>query len=308
MLPITHDGDVLGFVGRRHPALTDRARSGPGVPKYLNTADTPLFHKGAQLYGIPPGPARATRPSSSSRARWTRSRSPSPAAGPSSASPPSAPPSPTSRPRSWRRWADLWSWPPTATWPAGSPPNGTSGCSPHTDSPQPWPSSPTGQTPPTSSPAAASRRCSTPSTAPGPCRRCSIEERLANLPGESALQQASQILAAQPRTTWDAGSRHVAQRLGVPLQTARARLAGHAEHWNRDPREAAQQQLTAIREVRSRLENAAEQAAGRPVAGTGPGTRPQTHRPERLARPGQHARPRASGWTRRRRALPRAHR
>ena len=49
IFPITnHDGEVLGFVGRRHPDLTDTALAGP---KYLNTAETPLFHKGAQLFG-----------------------------------------------------------------------------------------------------------------------------------------------------------------------------------------------------------------------------------------------------------------
>jgi DNA primase catalytic core len=48
MFPIIHNGEILGFVGRRHPDLTDTDRVGP---KYLNTADTPLFHKGAQLFG-----------------------------------------------------------------------------------------------------------------------------------------------------------------------------------------------------------------------------------------------------------------
>jgi DNA primase catalytic core len=49
MFPVVHNGDVLGFVGRRRPDLTDADNGGP---KYLNTADTPLFHKGAQLYGV----------------------------------------------------------------------------------------------------------------------------------------------------------------------------------------------------------------------------------------------------------------
>jgi DNA primase catalytic core len=48
MFPIIHNGEILAFVGRRHPDLTDTDRGGP---KYLNTADTPLFHKGAQLFG-----------------------------------------------------------------------------------------------------------------------------------------------------------------------------------------------------------------------------------------------------------------
>ena len=43
--------EVLGFVGRRRPNLTDDEKAGP---KYLNTADTPLFHKGAQLFGMVP--------------------------------------------------------------------------------------------------------------------------------------------------------------------------------------------------------------------------------------------------------------
>ena len=37
IFPIIHNGEILGFVGRRHPDLTDTDRGGP---KYLNTADT----------------------------------------------------------------------------------------------------------------------------------------------------------------------------------------------------------------------------------------------------------------------------
>src|SRR3546814_1502020 len=46
---VIHQSEVLGFVGRRRPDLTDADKGGP---KYLNTADTPLFHKGAQLFGV----------------------------------------------------------------------------------------------------------------------------------------------------------------------------------------------------------------------------------------------------------------
>ena len=52
VLPITHEDRILGFVGRRHPDLTDTDEH--AGPKYLNTADTVLFHKGAQLYGTVP--------------------------------------------------------------------------------------------------------------------------------------------------------------------------------------------------------------------------------------------------------------
>jgi DNA primase catalytic core len=49
MFPVIHQGEVLGFVGRRRLDLTDADKAGP---KYLNSADTPLFHKGAQLFGV----------------------------------------------------------------------------------------------------------------------------------------------------------------------------------------------------------------------------------------------------------------
>ena len=56
VFPITHDGLVLGFVGRRSPTGDDDKR----IPKYLNTGDTPLFHKGDQLFVT--GPVDGTIP------------------------------------------------------------------------------------------------------------------------------------------------------------------------------------------------------------------------------------------------------
>ena len=50
VFPIAHRGQVLGFVARRNPAHSDEDKRGP---KYLNTPETPLFHKGDQLYVIP---------------------------------------------------------------------------------------------------------------------------------------------------------------------------------------------------------------------------------------------------------------
>jgi DNA primase catalytic core len=40
--------EPIGFVGRRHPAASEQT----GGPKYLNTPDTPLFHKSAQLFTV----------------------------------------------------------------------------------------------------------------------------------------------------------------------------------------------------------------------------------------------------------------
>ena len=50
VFPITHNEQVLGFVARRDPAHTDDDNRGP---KYLNTPETPLFHKGDQLFMVP---------------------------------------------------------------------------------------------------------------------------------------------------------------------------------------------------------------------------------------------------------------
>jgi DNA primase catalytic core len=57
VFPITHQGQILGFVGRRNPTHTDDQHG----PKYLNTPDTPLFHKGAQLFAAG-DPAAAVTP------------------------------------------------------------------------------------------------------------------------------------------------------------------------------------------------------------------------------------------------------
>jgi DNA primase catalytic core len=46
MLPIYDHDDIVGFIGRRNPEHDDAG------PKYLNTPETSLFHKGNQLYGL----------------------------------------------------------------------------------------------------------------------------------------------------------------------------------------------------------------------------------------------------------------
>ena len=48
VLPITHHHQLVGFVARRHPDRTDHRQADP---KYLNTGQTALFHKGSHLYG-----------------------------------------------------------------------------------------------------------------------------------------------------------------------------------------------------------------------------------------------------------------
>ncbi|GAA2469045.1 MobF family relaxase [Terrabacter carboxydivorans] len=260
MLPITRDGDVLGFVGRRHPTLDRTPLAGasgadqPAVPKYLNTADTPLFHKGAQLHGIPPwalptdtalvlveGPMDAIAVTLASGGAYVGVAT----LGTSLTHQQTAQLAATGRPLVVATDGDLpgriaaerdfWMLAPHGLSPTVATfPNG-------------------------SDPAALFSREGPPALLDTlqrarPLAALLIEERLTNLPQETALQQATQILAAQPATAWDAGSRHIASRLGVPPQNARACLAAHAEDWNRNPRTAARQQLIAIREVRGRLE------------------------------------------------------
>jgi len=49
---------VIGFVGRRHPdAVDDQDGYCPAGPKYLNTTESLVFSKGAQLYGLAEGAA-----------------------------------------------------------------------------------------------------------------------------------------------------------------------------------------------------------------------------------------------------------
>lgn len=49
MFPIhDHRGRVVGFGGR----VLEQSDPQPGNPKYLNSPETPIFHKGAELYGL----------------------------------------------------------------------------------------------------------------------------------------------------------------------------------------------------------------------------------------------------------------
>ena len=96
MFPIVHQDQILGFVGRRHPDLDGDRPNTRGAARSTSTPPTtPLFHKGAQLFGVV---ARAPQANwtgddrSSSKALWTRSPSPSPARAATSESPHSARP------------------------------------------------------------------------------------------------------------------------------------------------------------------------------------------------------------------------
>jgi DNA primase catalytic core len=58
VFPIYRGDDLVGFIGRRNPAAGDQDNAGP---KYLNTGQSDLFDKGAQLYGLTEGRAALDR-------------------------------------------------------------------------------------------------------------------------------------------------------------------------------------------------------------------------------------------------------
>jgi len=251
MIPIVHDGQVLGFVGRRRPDLTDGDNAGP---KYLNTADTPLFHKGAQLFGADPallaagavpvlveGPMDAiavtlatggshvgVAPLGTSLTEDQAAQLASFGRDPIVATDAD----PAGRIAAQR---DFWMLaqhninPAMATFPEGSDPADVLA---------------------RRGPAALQAALH----ATRPLGQVLLDERLTNLSGDPALEAAGKVLAAQPASTWDPGSQHIAGRLGVSTARARQSLRTAVRTWDRDPRQAAQAQIAAIRVVRARLE------------------------------------------------------
>jgi DNA primase catalytic core len=80
-----------------------------------------------------------------------------------------------------------------------------------------------------------------------------IDERIRHLPSEQAALEAASILAAQPPDRWPSGGEYIADRTGVPSSLIRAALVGMARAWNSGPREAADFQLRRVTEVNSQL-------------------------------------------------------
>lgn len=251
VLPITHEHQILGFVGRRHPDLTDGDRCGP---KYLNTADTVLFHKGAQLYGAVPellrrgavpvlveGPIDALAVTLAGHRRYVGVASLGTALTDEQA----------------RQLATLSRRPIIAT-DADLPgrlaaerafwlltPHGTDPVS--VDLPD--------GTDPASvlsahGPAALLERLHE----ARPLGQILTDERLTNLPGRVAIEAATRVIAARPPSTWAASTTGAANRAGVDLETATAHLRAGVTAWNRDPARAAAHPLAGIAEVRARLE------------------------------------------------------
>jgi conjugative relaxase-like TrwC/TraI family protein len=67
------------------------------------------------------------------------------------------------------------------------------------------------------------------------------------------FQPATRVVAARPSRHWDHDSTAISSRLGVPTVQVRHALRTLVNQWNTDPRQAAQQPLQALGEVKRRI-------------------------------------------------------
>jgi DNA primase len=295
VFPIIHDGQILGFVGRRHPDLNDADRAGP---KYLNTGDTPLFHKGAQLFGalenqlsngaipvIVEGPMDAIAVTLATCGRYIGvaplGTSLTDEQAHHLAGTGRQPIVATDADLAGRIAAERDFWilscyrldPLHARLPAGTDPADLLAL-------------------------AGPRALTEALTASQPLAERLLAERMANLPPADAVLEATRIVAARPSHYWEQGSSAISAQLGVPIAQVRDSLFTHVKEWNTDPRRAAQQPLQAIGDVKRRIAAAIEGPAGQPRTA-----------PDRGLDQRRHQNPQPAGSTRRtkpegRRVLP----
>jgi DNA primase catalytic core len=254
VFPIIHNGEVPGFIGRRRPDLSDIDRAGP---KYLNTGETPLFHKGAQLYGelqdqlsagatpvLVEGPMDAIAVTLASRGRYIGV----------------APLGTSLTEEQASQLARLAVHPIVAT---DADPAGRIAAERdywmlscyrldplHTPLPD-------GTDPADllalKGPTALTRALA----AAQPLAERLLHERLNNLPPAEAHLEAARVVAARPSRHWEQGSSAISFHLDVPMAQVRHTLLTLVKQWNADPRRAVQQPLQTIGEVKHRIPTAA---------------------------------------------------
>jgi len=250
VFPIGRDGEVLGFVGRRHPDLTDADKGGP---KYLNTADTPLFHKGAQLFGaveqhlaagavpvIVEGPMDAIAVTIGAAGSYVGVAS----LGTSLTNEQAAqlgrlgvdPIVATDADLPGQLAAERNFWMLT---PYGLDPG--------------YAQFPEGLDPADMLALRGPAHLRKALVGARPLAEVLVEERLTNLPPAQAIPEAARIVAARPSAWWAAGTDRISSRLPASLATVRRDLNTAVTDWNRDPRNAANKPLQNITEVRARL-------------------------------------------------------
>ncbi|WP_404351801.1 relaxase domain-containing protein [Phycicoccus jejuensis] len=281
VLPITiteRDGttSTLGFVGRR--------RDDADGPKYLNTPDTPAFHKGAQLYTPRPdlleagavpvlveGPLDAIAISLAGQGHYVgiaplgtalteeQSRQLATASHTHHQNPIIA----TDADDAGRTAAhrDYWLLAQHNLDPA------TVALRPGTD------------------PAdllhryGANEVC-TALTAVTPLADALLHERLTQLDGILGARQALTVLAASHPSRWDAGIDSIAETSGVPRIVLRRHLADAVARWDDEPHDVANEQLDDIRATRARMSRQTDPAPDRALTSPpAPPTSPsQNHR------------------------------
>ncbi|MEA5052818.1 MAG: toprim domain-containing protein, partial [Propionicimonas sp.] len=254
VFPIVHDQQVLGFVGRRHPDATDLDHAGP---KYLNTAETLLFHKRAQLFvsgarhldagGIPvvvEGPVDAIAVTRASQGRYVgvaplgtnlTSEQATQLRGygvdPIIATDADVAGQVAAQRDYWVLTPQLLQ-PHHAALPDGSDPAELVA----TDS--------------------ATQLVDALDRA-RPLADVLIDERLANLPPVEAALAAAPVIAAQPVDAWEPAVQTVAERINVDADVIRSSVAAFIRAWNNDPARLTDQQLGLTTQVRDRLTAAA---------------------------------------------------
>ena len=254
VFPIRHDGVILGFVGRRHPDRTDDALAGP---KYLNTGDTPLFHKGDQLYAtgslgpdvtpvIVEGPLDAIAVTlatdgkylgvaplgtsltddQAAQLRQLGHRTPIVA---------------TDADLAGRVAAERDYWILT---PYGHDPR--------------YAELPNGSDPADLVATGHSAVLIAALDNAAPLAHQLIDERFAHLPDADAALDALRVIAAQPSLSWENGLQDISDRLAIPDGVLRTTLADLVTAWNEDPRAGGQVALRDIGDVKIRLVYQAE--------------------------------------------------
>ena len=283
VFPIIHNGEILGFVGRRHPDLTDTDRGGP---KYLNTADTPLFHKGAQLFGanevdvaaggvpvIVEGPMDAIAVTLASGGRYIGVAPLGTSLTDEQASQLARigknPIVATDADIAGRVAAERDFWiltayrldPRYALLPEGSDPadllalNGPAALTTVLDQAR-------------------------------PLGERLIEERLTSLPPDQARHEAARVVAARPPECWDQGSNTISSRLNLPLPAVRQTLLAHVQGVEHRPPAGRRQAPARRQRGQETAGRSGPDRAGAAVGGPGRPARPATPPTGRLASTG----------------------
>ncbi|MBK8463496.1 MAG: relaxase domain-containing protein [Nigerium sp.] len=252
VFPIRHDGVILGFVGRRHPDRTDDDKAGP---KYLNTGDTPLFHKGDQLYATGPlrpdatpviveGPMDAIAITLATNGKFVGVAP----LGTSLTDHQAAqlrehghrtPIVATDADLAGRVAAERDYWILT---PHGHDPR-------HAELPDGTDPADLVATGSAGVLAAALKRAR-------PLADQLVDERFAHLPASEATVDALRVIAASPPERWETGTQDVAERLRLPAGLLRTALHDLVNAWNQDPRGSAAIALRDVTHVKTRLAHA----------------------------------------------------